>query len=194
MLGGGKVIVEYPEKVPINNGMVEFEIITVFPRKLDVALIEVQGLGEYFREMVYDSDTSIILVDYVNPPPGLHEFKLNVYRTDTVVYSHKFYVEFMNDPLGMVYAVAEHLGKGYRVFMDIEAVSPPFELFIDASLYHASSYYDKVLEKEEKIDEKGFHRIELGVFDLGKYSLEIVLISIKDDLEWRRIIVLPEIS
>ncbi len=174
--------------------MVEFEIITVFPRELDVALIEVYGLGESFREVIYNSNTSIILVDFVNPPPGLHEFKLNVYRANTMVYSSKFYIEFIDDPLGTVYVIAERVGEGYRVSMDVEAVNTPLELFIDVSLYHALSYYDKVLEKEEKIDEKGIHRIELGVFDLEKYSLEIILVSIKNDLEWRRIIVLPEIS
>ncbi len=180
--------------MPINNGMAEFEVITIFPRELDVALVEVWGLGESFREVVYNSDTSIILLDFVNPPSGLHEFKVKVYRANTILYSSKFYIEFIDDPLGTVYAIAEHVDNGYRVYMDVEAVNPPLEILIDASLYHALSYYDKVLEKEKKINKKGIHRIDLGVFDLEKYSLEITLISIKEDLEWRRIIVLPEIS
>ncbi len=180
--------------MPINNGMVEFEVITIFPRELDVALVEVSGLGESFREVVYNSDTSIILVDFINPPSGAHEFKVRVYRASTVIYSSDFHIEFIDDPLGTVYAIAERVDKGYHVYMDIEAANPPLEIVIDASLYHALSYYDKILEKEEKIDRKGTHRIDLGVFDLEKYSLEITLVSVKEDLEWRRIIVLPEIT
>lgn len=189
------VTIEYPDKVPISNGMVEFEVITVFPRELDVALVEVYGLNESFREVIYNSDTSIILVDFVNPPPGRHEFNLRVYQSNTIVYSYKFQVEFVGDPLGIVYAVAERGIDGkYSIRIDLEIREAPIELFVEASSYQAFSYYDKVLEREEKIVEKGYYSISLGEFNLEDYSLEIVLVCIREDLEWKRIIVLPQIT
>ncbi len=175
--------------------MVEFEVITVFPRELDVALVEVHGLNESFREVIYNSDTSIILLDFVNPPPGKHEFNLRVYQSDTIVYSSRFQVEFIDDPLGLVYVVAERgANSKYSIRIDLEVREAPIDLYIEANSYQAFSYYDKVLEREERIAERGYYSISLGEFDLEDYSLEIALISIRDDLEWRRIIVLPQVT
>ena len=189
------VIIEYPARVPISNGMVEFEVITFFPRELDVALVEVQGLNESFREVIYNSDTSIILIDFVNPPSGRHEFDLRVYQSDTILYSSKFQVEFVNDPLGIVYVIAERGINGkYSIRIDLEVKEAPIDLYIEGSSYQASSYYNKVIEREEKITKKGYYMIRFGEFCLEDYSLEISLISIRDGLEWRRIIVLPQIT
>ncbi len=181
--------------MPINNGMVEFEVITILPRELDVALVEVYGLNESFREVIYNSDTSIMLVDFVNPPPGKHVFNLRVYHSNTIIYSSKFQVEFIGDPLDIVYAIAERSDESkYSVRIDLEVREAPLELFIEADSYQAFSYYNKVLEKEEKITREGYYSISLGEFNLEDYSLEITLVSIRGDLEWRRIIVLPQIT
>ncbi len=187
------VLIEYPESVPIVNGIVQFEVIIVFPKPIDTALVEVKGLGEFFREVIHGSDTSIIFVEFINPPSGVQGLELNIYRGDSIVFSHRFKVEFVDDPLGVVYVVARREGSGYKVAMEVEVKKPGIELVIEAYFYGDSEYLDEVL-REEVLYDVGVYRVDLGVFDLERYLLELNLVYGYGDLEWRRIIVLPSIS
>ena len=104
-----------------------------------------------------------------------------------------FKIEFVDDPLGVIYVTARRESNGYKVTMDVEVKRSGIELIVEAYFYSDSEYSDKVMW-EKVLGDVGVYRLDLGVFDLERYLLELNIVYGYGDLEWRRIIVLPNIS
>ncbi len=189
------VRIDYPKRVAIVDNTVQFDVVAFFPYVVDAAIIEVSGLGESFREITYYSDVATVIVDYVNPPPGVHEFRLRIYSRRRLLYEQFFTVEFVEDPLGMIILQAEQVNDTlYRVKCVIEVAKTPVEVYIEASEHESTVRYDKVYEYENTFKKPGTYTLDLGLVDLDKASLEVNIVSFKDGLEWRRTLIIPELS
>ncbi len=187
--------IDYPKRVAIVDNAVQFDVVVFFPYVVDAAIVEVSGLGESFREIIYYSDVVTVVVDYVNPPPGIHEFRLRIYSRRRLLYEQFFTVEFVEDPLGMTILQAEQVDDTlYRVKCVIEVAKTPVEVYIEASEHESTVRYDKVYEYENTFKEPGTYTLDLGLVDLDKASLEVNIVSFKDGLEWRRTLIIPELS
>lgn len=189
------VRIDYPKKIAISDNSVQFDVVIFFPYVIDAAIVEVTGLGEVFRDIVYYSDVATVIVDFVNPPAGIHEFRLRVYSRNKLIYDSFFNVEFVEDPLGITVLQAEKIRETlYKVKCVLEVLRPPVEVYIEVSEYQSMVRYDKVYEFEKVFNEMKVYELDLGLVDLDKASLEVNIVSFKDNLEWRRILILPELS
>ncbi len=187
--------IDYPKRVAIVDNVVQFDVVVFFPYVVDAVIVEVSGLGESFREITYYSDVATVVVDYVNPPPGVHEFRLRIYSRRRLLYEHFFTVEFVKDPLGMTILQAEQVNDTlYKVKCVIEVLKTPVEIYVEASEHESTVRYDKVYEYENVFEKPGTYTLDLGLIDLDKASLEVNIVSFKDGLEWRRTLIIPELS
>lgn len=195
---GKKVLdirISYPKKIAITDNTVQFDILVLFPYVVDAAIVEVAGLGEVFRDIVYYSNMATIIVDYINPPSGVHEFRLRVYSRNRLIYEEFFNVEFVEDPLGITMLQADNVkDTTYKVKCIVEVLNPPVEVYIEASEYKSTLRYEKVYEFEGELKDRKMYKLDLGFVDLSKASLEVNIVSFKDGLEWRRTLILPELS
>ena len=189
------VRIDYPKKIAVTDNAVQFDVLVFFPYVIDAAIVEIVGLGEVFRDIVYYSDMATVIIDYVNPPSGVHEFRLRIYSRNRLVYEEFFNVEFVEDPLGITILQADNIkDTTYKVKCILEVLNPPVEVYIEASEYESTMRYEKVYEFEGKLKDRKIYELNLGLVDLNKASLEVNIISFKDGLEWRRTLILPELS
>lgn len=189
------VRIDYPKKIAIIDNAVQFDVLVFFPYVIDAAIVEVVGLGEVFRDIVYYSDIATVVINYVNPPSGVHEFRLKIYSRNRLIYEEFFNVEFVEDPLGVTILQADNTeDTTYKVKCILEVLNPPVEVYIEASEYESTMRYEKVYEFEGEFKDRKTYELNLGLVDLNKASLEVNIISFKDGLEWRRTLILPGLS